>query len=86
MYCNPLNHEARVAHSVSYPMMDGATYFPVAVFPDPTLSARVEGDPVQKYNTAVLRCRVSRAAAGYTEVVAWIRGNTHLFPSPRGGE
>ena len=56
------------------------------MFPDPTLSARVEGDPVQKYNTAVLRCRVSRAAAENTEVVAWIRGNTHLFPSPRGGE
>ena len=57
------------------------------MFPEPTLSARVEGDQVQKYNTAVLRCRVgSRAAAEYTEVVAWIRGNTHLFPSPRGGE
>ena len=54
------------------------------MFPEPTLSARVEGDQVQKYNTAVLRCRVgSRAAAEYTEVVAWIRGNTHTTDGER---
>ena len=59
----------------------------LAVFPEASLSARVEGDPVQKYNTAVLRCRTRAAAAAqYSEVVAWVRGNTHLFPSPRGGE
>ncbi len=50
------------------------------------MSVRVDADSVLKYNTAVLRCRVPPGAAQYTEVVAWIRGNTHLFPSPRGGE
>jgi hypothetical protein len=50
------------------------------------MSVRVEGDAIQKYNTAVLRCRVPSGSSTHTEVVAWVRGNTHLFPSPRGGE
>ena len=58
----------------------------IPVLPSSVLSVRVQGDSIQKYNTAVLRCQVPHSAAAVTEVVSWMRGNTQLFPSPRGGK
>ena len=49
------------------------------------LSVRVQGEPVLKYNTAVLRCQVPQSAASYTKIISWTRGSTRLYPSTRGG-
>ena len=50
------------------------------------LPVRVQGEPVLKFNTAVLRCQVPQSTASYTKIVSWTRGSSRIYPSSRGGK